>query len=61
MFNFSSNKNSNYLEIFDNIIKEDLYLVKLLEITHWIRMYDYKSDEDKIKVLDMINKLKGEL
>lgn len=61
MFNFSSNKNSNYLEIFDNIIKEDLYLVKLLEITHWIRMYDYKSDKDKIKVLNMINKLKGEL
>lgn len=61
LFNFSTHRNSKYLTKFDKIISEldpeDLPLVKLLDITHWIRMYDYKSDEDKPIVLNMINKL----
>lgn len=61
IFGFSKNKNSIYLSDFDEALKDDLYLVKLLELTHWIRMYDYKSEEDRVKVLKMINKLKGEL
>lgn len=57
-FGFSNSKNSSYLNYFDSLIlPEDLMLVKLMEITHWIRMYSYKSDEDKKIVEKMINKL----
>lgn len=58
MFGFSNSKNSKYLDYFDSLIlPEDLMLVKLMEITHWIRMYSYKSDEDKKIVEQMISKL----
>ena len=61
MFGFSNTKNSNLLEYFDNLIlPEDRQFVKLMEITHWIRMYSYKSDEDKLLVNKMINRLIGE-
>lgn len=58
MFGFSGNKNSKLLPTFDSsIMPEDKQLVQLMEITHWIRMYSYKSDEDKIIVKNMIDKL----
>lgn len=59
MFGISDKKNSYFLEYFDKKLGDNLFLVKLLEITHWIRMYSYK--EDKEKVMNMIKKLYGEL
>ena len=62
IFNLSSVKNSKYRDYFDSLIKkDDLYLVKLLEITHFIRMYNYKSELERPLVLNMINKLLQEL
>ena len=62
LFGLSISKNKMYRDFFDSIInKEDLYLVKLLEITHWIRMYDYKLESERYKVINMIEKLLGEL
>lgn len=61
IFGFSKKKNSNLLDYFDKKVGKDLYLVKLLEITHWIRMYRYKNDEEKIIVNNMIKKLLEEV
>lgn len=59
MFGISDKKNSYFLNYFDELLGDNLFLVKLLEITHWIRMYNYK--EDKEIVMNMIEKLYGEL
>lgn len=60
MFGLSKNKNGHYKEYFDYMCGEDLKLVKLLEITHWIRMYDYKPENEREKVVSMIEKLYNE-
>lgn len=59
MFGFSAKQNSKFLDYFDDRVADitsdkDLQLVRLMEITHWIRMYKYRSDEEKLKVADMI-------
>ena len=61
LFKFSTNSNNKYLKMFDELVasesKEDLKLVKLLDLTHWIRMYDYKNDDDKLIVSQVLNEL----
>lgn len=62
IFKFSTIKNSQYLEMFDYKVLTkfsalDLQLVKLLDLTHWIRMYDYKNDSEKLIVSEILNTL----
>ena len=58
LFGFSKAKNSVFLKKFDDMIKpEDLQLVRLLEVTHWIRMYDYKPENERPVVENMMRSL----
>lgn len=59
MFGFSAKKNSQWLDYFDDRVADilsdlDLQLVRLMEITHWIRMYKYRSPSEQILVANMI-------
>lgn len=62
VFNISNTKNSNYLKMFDDYLKLlNIYeIVVLLEYMWFIRMYNYKSDEDKNKVIKMLEIIEQE-